>query len=118
MLKKNQDFKEIKDTYVIFIYKHDKFKVGYPIYHEERFVKETGKPVNDGSHIIYVNGAYKGNDNIGRLIKDFYCTRSADMHYKELAEGVKHFKETEGAKCLWHLFGTDRSETKRKKSYV
>ena len=95
MLKKKQDFDEIKDTYVIFIYKHDKFKQNFPIYHVERCIKETGKLVNDGSHIIYVNGAYKGKDKIGQLIEDFYCTRSADMHYKELAAGVRHFKETE-----------------------
>lgn len=95
MLKKKQNFVEIKDSYVIFIYKHDKFKAGCPIYHSERYIKETGKPVNDGSHIIYVNGAYKGTDKIGQLIDDFYCKRSADMHYKEFAAGVRHFKETE-----------------------
>ena len=34
-------------------------------------------------------------DKIGQLIDDFYCKRSADMHYKEFADGVRHFKETE-----------------------
>ena len=51
--------------------------------------------MNDRSHIIYVNGAYKGNDAIGKLIKDFHAKSSKDMYYKELAAGVHHFKETE-----------------------
>ena len=31
MLKKGQDFSEIRDSYVIFIYKHDKFHAGLPV---------------------------------------------------------------------------------------
>ena len=50
--------------------------------------------LNDGSHIIYVNGMYNGNDDIGRLIQDFHSKSSEDMNYKVLAEGVHHFKET------------------------
>ena len=95
MLKEGDKFKILKDSYVIFIYKHDKFRKGYPIYRVDRIVLETGEPLNDGSHIIYVNGAYKGNDAIGKLIKDFHAKSSKDMHYKELAAGVHHFKETE-----------------------
>ena len=47
----------------------------------------------DGSHIIYVNGNYKGNDAIGQLISDFHQTNPENMHYDALAQGVKHFKE-------------------------
>ena len=28
-------------------------------------------------------------------MRDFYCTEAKDMHYKELAERVRHYKETE-----------------------
>lgn len=65
------------------------------IYRADRTVLETGKPLNDGSHIIYVNGMYKGNDEIGKLIQDFHAKTSENMNYKELADGVHHFKETE-----------------------
>ena len=41
MLKVGQSFKELKDSYVIFIYKHDKFNKGLPLYHIERYVGET-----------------------------------------------------------------------------
>ncbi len=95
MLKAAQDFKELKDSYVIFIYKKDKFKEGKPLYHIDRYVRETGKPFEDGSHIIYVNGSYKGDDEIARLMEDFHQKGSENIHFKVLAEGIKHFKETE-----------------------
>ena len=95
MLKEGQEFKEIKDSYVIFIYKRDKFNEGLPLYHIDRYVRETGKLFEDGSHIIYVNGNYKGDDEIGYLMQDFHQTDPDNMHYKELSQGVRHFKEVE-----------------------
>lgn len=95
MLREGQDFKKIKNSYVIFIYRHDKYKKGLPLYHIDRYVKETGELFDDGSHIIYVNGSYKGNDEIGRLMADFHQTNSEHMHYMTLAQSMKHYKETE-----------------------
>ena len=98
MLKEGQAFRELKDSYVIFIYKHDKFRKGLPLYHVERYVGETNEQFRDVSHIIYVNGNYKGNDEIGQLMQDFREKNPECMHYTELAESVKHFKEKEGGR--------------------
>ena len=98
MLKEGQAFRELKDSYVIFIYKHDKFRKGLPLYHVERYVGETNEQFRDGSHIIYGNGNYKGNDEIGQLMQDFWEKNPECMHYTELAESVKHFKEKEGGR--------------------
>ena len=95
MLKEGDPFKVLKDSYVIFFYEHDKFGQGLPMYHVDRMVLETGKPFEDGSHIIYVNGKYKGDDEIGKLIEDFHAKTSENMHFKLLADGLHHFKETE-----------------------
>ena len=95
MLKKNEKFRNLKDSYVIFICEHDKFGKGLPVYHVDRYIRETGELFEDGSHIIYVNGMYRGKDSIGQLVHDFKCKNAAEMHYKELAGGVRHFKETE-----------------------
>ena len=95
MLQEGQRFKELKDSYVIFIYRHDKFRKGLPVYHIERYVRETGEIFEDGSHIVYVNGNYKGDDEIGQLMNDFHQTDPDNMHYEELAQGVKHFKDLE-----------------------
>lgn len=97
MLKKRQKFKELHDSYVIFITEEDVIGVGLSLYHVERVFKETGAPFGDGSHIIYVNGSYKDdNDPVGRLMHDFRCLSSVDMFYPALAKQVKYFKETEG----------------------
>ena len=95
LLKKKQEFKSIIDTYVIFICQHDKFKANKPIYHVDKTVRETGEAFDDGAHIIYVNGKYRGKDDFGKLAHDFNCKRADNIYFKPLADGVRHFKETE-----------------------
>jgi hypothetical protein len=96
MLNEGEDFKQIKDSYVIFICKKDMFKEGKAVYLIERKRVDTNESINDGNHIIYVNGEYEGNDAIGKLIHDLKCKDYKDMYYPELKEGVKHFKAKEG----------------------
>lgn len=95
LLKKKQEFKSINDTYVIFICQHDKFKANEPIYHVDKTIRETGEAFDDGAHIIYVNGKYRGQDDFGRLAHDFNCKKADSIYFKPLADGVRHFKETE-----------------------
>lgn len=100
MLKEGQKFKEIFDSYVIFITENDFVGDGLPLYHVRRMYEETNKTFDDGSHIIYVNGSYKGDDPIGKLIHDFGCKNAKDIYYQELAKGVKHFKEEGGRSVM------------------
>lgn len=60
----------------------------------ERCDIKTGDRFNDGSHIMYVNGSYRGNDDIGKLMHDFSCTNPSDMIFEPLAERVRFFKES------------------------
>ena len=96
MLKEGQEFKEIEDSYVIFIYDHDKFKKGLPFYHIQRRVDETGEVFGDGSHIIYVNGKYNGNDDIGQMMRDFHQCRPEQIKSEILSEAVAYYKGKEG----------------------
>lgn len=96
MLREGQDFKELKDSYVIFIYDHDKFRKGLPFYHIQRRVDETGESFGDGSHIIYVNGRYNGNDEIGHLMQDFHQCKPEQIQNKILSNAVAYYKEKEG----------------------
>ncbi|MCI8713645.1 MAG: hypothetical protein HFH23_15625 [Ruminococcus sp.] len=101
MLRERQKFKELHDSYVIFITEEDVIGAGLSLYHVERVFKETGAAFGDGSHIIYVNGSYKNDeDPVGKLMHDFRCTSSIDMFYPVLAKQVKYFKETEGGKDI------------------
>ena len=97
-LKKNHDFKTLPTTYVIFITETDIFGDGLPIYEVERRFKHNNKPFNDRSYIIYVNGAYKGEDNIGKLVHDFQCKNPDEFYFEELAEKVRFFKRTKEGK--------------------
>ena len=95
-LKAGQEFSGLQDSYMVFITRTDIFKHGIPIYMINRHFEETNELFDDGSHIVYVNGNYKGDDTVGRLMHDFGCKESKDMYYSELAKGVKHFKEEGG----------------------
>ena len=35
-----------------------------------------------------MNGGYRGNDALGKLMCDFACKEAKDMHYAELARSV------------------------------
>ena len=44
---------------------------GLAVYHIDKYIKETGELFDDGSHILYVNGAYRDDSAIGKLMHDF-----------------------------------------------
>lgn len=87
------DVDELPETYVIFITENDVLRKGKPIYHINRVIEETGESFDDGSHIIYVNGEYRDDTPLGKLMHDFSCSNPADMNYKVLAERTRYFKE-------------------------
>lgn len=95
------DVELLPENYVIFITENDLFGTGLPVYHIDRVVKETGMPFGVASHILYVNGAYRGDDLMGRLMHDFCCTDADDMIYGKLSARVRYFKTTEeGVKAM------------------
>lgn len=100
MLKEGQEFSELQDSYMVFITQTDIFGYGIPIYTINRHFEEIDDLFDDGSHIVYVNGNYKGDDKIGKLLHDFACKKSKDMYYPELAKGVRHFKEEGGRRIM------------------
>ncbi len=94
LLRKGEDFDTLPETYVVFITENDVIGRGKPLYQIERCFLGTGEKFEDGSHILYVNGAYRDDTPIGKLMHDFSCTDPADMYYGVLAERVRFFKES------------------------
>ncbi len=92
-LHSGQEFKELPDTYTIFITEKDFYGMGEPVYQIERINLATGKSFEDGEHILYVNGEYRGESRIGKLMHDFNCTRADDMNYKLMADRTRYLKE-------------------------
>ncbi len=86
-------FDKLADTYVIFITENDVIGKNKPIYHIERYIRETEEYFGDGSHIIYVNASYKDDSNLGKLMHDFSCINPDDMNYEVLATTVRYYKE-------------------------
>lgn len=92
-LDAGQEFDELPDTYTIFITENDLYGEGFGIYPIERINGATGKPFQDGSYILYVNGQYCGNDELGKLMHDFNCTDAQKMNYDLMAEKTRYLKE-------------------------
>ena len=95
ILEKGKHFTDLPETYVIFITEHDVLGMGEGVYLIERCFVKSGKRFEDGSHIVYVNGAIQDDSPVGKLMHDFSCTEPADMCYNMLADRVRYFKETE-----------------------
>ena len=116
ILKPGDDIEDIPDSYVIFITENDVMKGNQPIYPVERYVivGENKVLFDDGSHIIYVNGKYRGNDEIGKLMHDFSCTNPDDMNYEALAKKARYFKHDEkGVATMCKIMEDMRNEAAR-----
>ena len=112
LLKKGEDFDKLPETWVIFITENDVMGKGLPLYPIERCFLGTGERFEDGSHILYVNGAYRGDTPIGKLMHDFSCTDAADMYYGTLADRVRFFKESkEGIEIMCRAMEDMRNQT-------
>ena len=92
-LDEKQDYKELPDTYVIFITENDYYKAGEPVYTIQNMNLTLNRPFNDGAHILYVNGEYRDDSEIGRLMHDFNCTSADEMNFELLAERTRYLKE-------------------------
>lgn len=94
-LAKGADYKDLTDTYVIFITENDVLKGSRATYTIDRTIVETGESFNDGAHIVYVNGSHQDiSTDIGKLIHDFVCKNAGEMLCEPMAEITKKFKET------------------------
>ncbi len=116
ILKSGEETEDIPDSYVIFITENDVMKGKQPLYPVERYVTVGEEKVlfGDGSHIIYVNGRYRGDDEIGRLMHDFSCTEPDDMNFEELAKRARYFKKDEkGVAAMCKMMEDMRNEAAR-----
>ena len=92
-IDEKQDYKELPDTYIIFITENDYYKAGEPVYTIQNMNLTLNRPFNDGAHILYVNGEYRDDSEIGRLMHDFNCTSADEMNFELLAERTRYLKE-------------------------
>ena len=94
-LKSGEDVGKLRDTYVIFITETDVMGGGQDAYSYLRIEERSGKRLNDGTHIVYVNGATRSASEIGRLVHDLQCPDAAEMYFDVLSKQVSQFKKSE-----------------------
>ncbi|MDE7477767.1 MAG: Rpn family recombination-promoting nuclease/putative transposase [Lachnospiraceae bacterium] len=112
-LRSGQEFKELPDTYTIFITEKDFFGGGKPLYPIERMNLTAGNFFEDGEHILYVNGEYRGDSELGKLMHDFNCMNADDMNFELVAERTRYFKENpEGVSRMCKMMEDMRNETR------
>ena len=112
VLKKGEEFDKLPETFVIFITENDVIGRGLPLYRIERCILETDELFDDGSHILYVNGSYRDDTPLGKLMHDFSCTQPSDMNYGILAERARYFKESkEGVAIMCKAMEDMRNQT-------
>jgi hypothetical protein len=87
-------------------------KGNQPLYSVERYVTIGNRRVlfGDGSHILYVNGQYRGDDEVGRLMHDFSCADPDEMNYEALAGRARYFKKEGGAGSMGSVVDVIREE--------
>lgn len=106
-----EEYAALNESYVIFITEKDILKQNLPIYHIDRVVRETGELFGDGEHIIYVNSQIQDETELGKLMRDFYCTDADEMHNQPLADRVRYYKEDqEGAMSMCRELEQMRAE--------
>ena len=107
-----QDFDELPETYTIFVTEKDTFGRGNPVYRVERVHLDMDcTPFEDGEHILYVNGEYRGDSAIGRLMHDFSCWDPDDMNCGLLRDTARYYKENpKGVDIMCKAFEETRKE--------
>ena len=110
-LDASQDFDELPETYTIILAEKDFFGKGCPFYPIERVNLATNELFNDGEHILYVNGEYRDDSEIGKLMHDFSCWNPDEMNYDLMKDAAKYYKETpEGVAYMCRTFEEIRKE--------
>ena len=99
-LNKGGTFKDLPNLFIIFILEQDHFGKGNPVYRVKKILDiedEYGNylPFDDDCNIMYVNGEYRGDDPLGKLMHDFSTPNADEMYFKELADKMRFFKQDE-----------------------
>lgn len=101
--------RELPDQWVIFVMEEDPFDEGEGTYVFERM--RGNKPLGDGRKVLYVNGAYRGDDELGSLMHDFCETDPAKMNNRSLAKRVEYWKKSaEGVRQMCEMLEKMRDE--------
>ena len=92
ILKAGENFTRLPESYVIFICRKDALKENRQIYHVKRIIEESGNTFPDKAQIIYINTEKSSDDELGRMIKDFYTEDPKEIRSTVLARRIAEIK--------------------------
>lgn len=84
----------LPEQWVVFIMERDPYGEGRGTYLFERVEQSSNMALGDGTHLLYANGAYRGDDELGMLMHDFCESNPDEMRNSLMAERVRYFKRT------------------------
>lgn len=93
-LEAGGSYKKIRRHYVIFITEKDLCRRGRALYRVgDPPIIDTDITLKFPGHILIANAAYRGDDELGRLMHDIRCTKLAEMHRSPLRTIAEKLKE-------------------------
>ena len=104
MEKGSDDWDKMKHRYVIMFCETDYFGNGQPITYGDTVF--AGEKRDVGTTIIYVNGSYRGDDEIGRLMHDFMCSNPDSIYDEQIREKVRQVKNGKEIRRMCEVVNT------------
>lgn len=95
IVPKGGDPKQLPEVYVLFICEQDPFGYGFPVYAVDKHIRGTEETFDDGMHYMFSNTSYFGDDDFGKLSRDFKERDPNKMHFKPLAAAAAHVKNNQ-----------------------
>ena len=118
-LERGTTYRNLPRSVVIFITENDVLDDGLPIQHFRFVSDETGKMLQTGQEIIYVDSSCQQDTPLGNLMRDFHCRDAKDIRNECLARRMEKLKnsETEVSRMCeaMELFGDRCREEGREK---
>ena len=94
-LGKGKDFRELPESYVIFITERDAIGKGRAMYRIDRRIDGTFEDFGDGTHILYVSAdLVDRSSDLGKLMEDLRCPDPERMHHRALRERARYLKSS------------------------
>ncbi|MBO7675720.1 MAG: hypothetical protein J6S63_12045 [Atopobiaceae bacterium] len=112
-LRPGEEFGDLPGQWVVFVMEGDPFGEGDGTYLYER--RRGEHALCDGVRLLYVNGTYRGDDELGRLMHDFNQSDPDEMWPGPLADGVRYWKRSEeGVRKMCKIIEDMRREERQR----
>ena len=102
-LAADTDYSELSQRWLVVVLERDPEGPERALRHY-RMCEANGERLGDGTHLLYANAAYRGDDPLGSLMRDFCESDPDKIRDGMLRERVQYFKRTpEGVKEMCRI---------------